>query len=830
MPVIKLDWSLTSDTPEFSGHSTPKVTCLCATKGRFSALRQSISFFLLQDYPNKELLIFNNSEVPLNPHPKLAAQGVRVVNAGDYSDKDVATIYRDAKKHVSSDSKYVAVWDDDDIYLPWHLSTYIKHLENSDSTKTAARCKWALYRHHDVGKFAGENPTPTWTPAMNNFEASMVAESEVMVFEKDEEHDPTGIHPHITWNRLVSWEGFIHVEDLTCGFRYHTEWGYPHTQCGSRKGGGDFGEGEVLRPAPVSDALYEIVTHLAGFPMREDSFAGHQTMRTERATEKEKASLLEKFSSHDVKKFDHVDKFKVWFYWEIPKVGPLKSDKIPPFVELCHETARRHTYCEVVVVTPEMLQEKYLKPYKLTLPDRWKTFTVFEKSDFFRVFMLSHFGGFWMDSDILTVGDLDEHYHKYINHSKNVFPWEYDIEGNLISCCFGCQPEQFFINASRAAIYELIASNPKYGNGWHPWAKMNLTGICPVMKKQYPLRTNWEICGADKGTADLRYNHGAPCTTIPEETLKYLGGPEHVWKFTPEDYHENVCMFVFHWTQMGSVFMDDSKDLMTDFGDASKIFDYALNYKSPHYAAHSFDVVEELPAPVKNVVEELPAPVKTGPYSVIEWMDKHTPEINEVIALSKRQMHEPHAEGGWARFKCDFSAQQHQGAYYALDKFFFENSFDCIIETGTGHGGLTTFVASIMPDTEIHTFDRVAHKYNLDTFSKYPNITFYNEDIYIPETVEKIRSFTQGKKTCWMLDGGNKQREFHLYKDFASPGDILMMHDFARNEDTHSDIFVNKKRWSWWESGPEKYLNLEGVEWADEGLLEYCIWGAYRKI
>ena len=100
-PIIK--------TAEFSGHNNPKVTCLCATKGRFSALRQSVSFFLLQDYPNKELLIFNNSEVPINAHPKLAAQGVRVVNAGDYSDKDVATIYRDAKKHVSSDSKYVAV-------------------------------------------------------------------------------------------------------------------------------------------------------------------------------------------------------------------------------------------------------------------------------------------------------------------------------------------------------------------------------------------------------------------------------------------------------------------------------------------------------------------------------------------------------------------------------------------------------------------------------------------------------------------------------------------------------------------------------------------------
>jgi glycosyltransferase involved in cell wall biosynthesis len=38
----------------------PKISCICPTRGRFETLRESISFFLLQDYPNKELIIFKS--------------------------------------------------------------------------------------------------------------------------------------------------------------------------------------------------------------------------------------------------------------------------------------------------------------------------------------------------------------------------------------------------------------------------------------------------------------------------------------------------------------------------------------------------------------------------------------------------------------------------------------------------------------------------------------------------------------------------------------------------------------------------------------------------
>jgi hypothetical protein len=43
----------------------PLVSCLTATYGRYSFLKEAISFFQDQDYPNKEMIILNNHPVPL---------------------------------------------------------------------------------------------------------------------------------------------------------------------------------------------------------------------------------------------------------------------------------------------------------------------------------------------------------------------------------------------------------------------------------------------------------------------------------------------------------------------------------------------------------------------------------------------------------------------------------------------------------------------------------------------------------------------------------------------------------------------------------------------
>ena len=378
----------------------PKVTCLCPTAGRFTALRESISFFLLQDYPNKELLIFNNHKEPLQPHPKLINQGVRVINGGDYSEKDLPTIYNDAMSHVSEDTVYVAIWDDDDIYFPWHLSASIKAIKKS--SKKASRVLRSFYGvlENPNYKICKQSPEIEYLFQSNNFEASMVVEKQLAQFKplpwrtaKEEKEDPAGIHPHIHWNRLVQDHhgGFEVLEDPTCAFRFDSiGWRYPHTQCGAR-GSDDTGEGETLRPCSVSKEIYDVVA-------KSKTIWGEGD-RYNLISKEDQAALLKRFNDYEIEKFDHIDKYKVWFYWE-----NVHTDNTPDFVKMCHYSARLHTYADVVVLNNEILEE-YFKADNIYPNDKFYNFScICYKSDYVRAFILKHYGGFWMDSDVLSVG------------------------------------------------------------------------------------------------------------------------------------------------------------------------------------------------------------------------------------------------------------------------------------------------------------------------------------------------------------------------------------------------------------------------------------------
>lgn len=102
-----------------------KVSFVCTTYRRFRCVERIIEQFLIQDYPDKELVILNTDmDNPMSLHESLVGYNIILVNNNiDYQTglqyTNRGQICRDAVTHATGDLFMLA--DDDDIYLPWHI-------------------------------------------------------------------------------------------------------------------------------------------------------------------------------------------------------------------------------------------------------------------------------------------------------------------------------------------------------------------------------------------------------------------------------------------------------------------------------------------------------------------------------------------------------------------------------------------------------------------------------------------------------------------------------------------------------------------------------------
>ncbi|SFJ57686.1 glycosyltransferase family 2 protein [Planctomicrobium piriforme] len=122
----------------------PFVSCVMPTYGRADYVAESVRMFLDQDYPSKELLILNDcpgqtfrGELP----------GVRIINADQrwstLGDKRNAIIQQ-------ARGELIAVWDDDDVYLPWRLSQAVNRLRELNAAIYCPAEYWAYWGAADL--------------------------------------------------------------------------------------------------------------------------------------------------------------------------------------------------------------------------------------------------------------------------------------------------------------------------------------------------------------------------------------------------------------------------------------------------------------------------------------------------------------------------------------------------------------------------------------------------------------------------------------------------------------------------------------------------------
>lgn len=199
----------------FTKDSLPLVSCLMTTYGRFECVERSIAMWLLQDYSNKELIILNTADIPLELDVRLSHKGIRIVNqrtihGTDIPYSNVGQVRRDVVKLALGE--YMGFWDDDDYYLPWHISQGIDYiLKTGKKAYKPAQSYWS------------EDGGNTFTLARNAMEASVIVNTEsVRIYGFADSNGGE----HVTWMRSLIDEKQLNEENEVTPFEsYAYVWG-----------------------------------------------------------------------------------------------------------------------------------------------------------------------------------------------------------------------------------------------------------------------------------------------------------------------------------------------------------------------------------------------------------------------------------------------------------------------------------------------------------------------------------------------------------------------------------------------------------------------------
>jgi hypothetical protein len=108
----------------------PLVVCLCPTYGRPARLlANTIQCFLDQDYPQESrmLVILDDLGNVSLDYKSLNPLGVNIVNTPDRF-TSLPSKYNFLRRSVTADIQIV--WEDDELYIPHHISSYVESLKS----------------------------------------------------------------------------------------------------------------------------------------------------------------------------------------------------------------------------------------------------------------------------------------------------------------------------------------------------------------------------------------------------------------------------------------------------------------------------------------------------------------------------------------------------------------------------------------------------------------------------------------------------------------------------------------------------------------------------
>ena len=201
-----------------------KVSCLCTSYRRFTCVERIVSQYYTQPYQNKELIIFNtdiehpysmdfeDSSIIIINNDKSYENGQPYKNRGE--------ICRDATTHCSGD--YWLLWDDDDIYLPWHIQQAVDGIESNG--KDAWKPAQSFFATRDKLMIV-----------QNTLEASVIVKMN-RIREIGFRTDITG-YEGLSWYTKLRDEGELDEYNMNYVPSYCFNWGDPPEMAGHKQSG-----------------------------------------------------------------------------------------------------------------------------------------------------------------------------------------------------------------------------------------------------------------------------------------------------------------------------------------------------------------------------------------------------------------------------------------------------------------------------------------------------------------------------------------------------------------------------------------------------------------
>ena len=131
-----------------------KIAVVVCTYNRPALLGHLVRSFELQDYPDREMVILDDAgqyRSQSGPRWQLVSIARRFRSLGEKRNALAAL--------ASPGAEAFAVWDDDDLYLPWALSASVAALERADWSRPSLvlhpSADWTLRQHETGGLYHG---------------------------------------------------------------------------------------------------------------------------------------------------------------------------------------------------------------------------------------------------------------------------------------------------------------------------------------------------------------------------------------------------------------------------------------------------------------------------------------------------------------------------------------------------------------------------------------------------------------------------------------------------------------------------------------------------